>query len=94
MIKNDDRWGRIICRCEQVTEAEVIKALVNPLGAKTLSSVKYRCRAGMGRCQGGFCTQHIIRIMEDQFNININNMKLKSPGSDLFCGRTREDRND
>jgi len=94
MIKNDDRWGRIICRCEQVTEAEVIEALANPLEAKTLSSVKYRCRAGMGRCQGGFCTQHIIRIMEDQFKININNMKLKSPGSDLFYRRTREDGND
>ena len=90
LIKKDKRQGRIICRCEHVTEAEVIKALSNPLGARTLSSVKYRCRAGMGRCQGGFCTQHIVRIMEEQFNIDVNNIKLKSPGSSLFYGRTRE----
>jgi glycerol-3-phosphate dehydrogenase len=94
MIKKDSRWGHIICRCEHITEAEVIKALSNPLGAKTLSSVKYRCRAGMGRCQGGFCTQHIIRIIKQQFNIDINDLKLKSGKSNLFYGRTREENND
>jgi len=90
LIKKDERWGRIVCRCEQITEKEVIDALSNPLGAKTLSSVKYRCRAGMGRCQGGFCTQHIIRIMEEQFNMNVKNIKLRSPDTNLFYGRTRE----
>jgi glycerol-3-phosphate dehydrogenase len=94
MIKKDNSWGRIICRCEHITEAEVIKALSNPLGAKILSSVKYRCRAGLGRCQGGFCTQHIIRIMKEQFNIKIRDMKLKSPNSNLFYGKTREDENE
>lgn len=90
LIKQDPRWGRIICRCEHVTEKEVVDALSNPLGARTLSSVKYRCRAGMGRCQGGFCTQHIIRIMEKEFDIKVEDMKLKSTGSYLFTGRTRE----
>lgn len=90
LIKKDGRWGRIICRCEQVTEMEVIQALSNPLGAKTISSVKYRCRAGMGRCQGGFCTQHIIKIMEKNFDMNIDDIKLRSPDSSLFYGRTRE----
>ena len=90
LIKKDEKYGRIICRCEHTTEAEIIKALSNPLGAKTLSSVKYRCRAGMGRCQGGFCTQHIIRIMEKQFNKQIKDIKLKSPESHMFTGRTRE----
>ena len=94
LIKKDERWGRIVCRCEYVTEAEVIEALSNPLGARTLSSVKYRCRAGMGRCQGGFCTQHIVRIMKEQFNTGIDKMKLRSPNSDLFYGRTREIKND
>ena len=94
LIKRDKRWGRIVCRCEHVTEAEVIKALFNPIGAQTLSSVKYRCRAGMGRCQGGFCTQHIIRIMEEQFNIDVYQMRLKSSNSNLFYGRTREKEND
>ena len=90
LISQDPRWGRIICRCEHITEKEVIDALSNPLGAKTLSSVKYRCRAGMGRCQGGFCTQHIVRIMENKFDIDIKNINLKSPGSYLFSGRNRE----
>jgi len=89
LIKKDERWGRIVCRCEQVTEMEIIQALSNPLGAKTISSVKYRCRAGMGRCQGGFCTQHILKIMEKQFGMNINDIKLRSPDSNLFYGRTR-----
>jgi glycerol-3-phosphate dehydrogenase len=90
LIKQDPRWGRIICRCEYITEAEVVEALSNPLGAQALSSVKYRCRAGMGRCQGGFCTQHIIRIMEHESNKDIQDMRLNSPTSPLFFGRTRE----
>jgi glycerol-3-phosphate dehydrogenase len=90
LIKKDARWGRIVCRCEHITEAEVINALSNPIGAKSLSSVKYRCRAGMGRCQGGFCTQHIVRLLEENFGTNVNDIKLKSPKSYLFSGRTRE----
>ena len=94
LIKKDEKWGRIICRCEHVTEAEVIKALSNPLGAQTLSSVKNRCRAGMGRCQGGFCTQHIVRIMNEHFKIDPNKIKLKSSKSNLFNGNTRIKKND
>lgn len=90
LIKKDKRWGRIVCRCEHVTEAEVINALSNPLGAHSLSSVKYRCRAGMGRCQGGFCTQHIVRIMEKEFNMKPKDINLSSPDSNLFYSRTRE----
>ena len=89
MINKNTSYGRIICRCENVTEGEVINALSNPLGAKTLSSVKYRCRAGMGRCQGGFCTQHIIRIIEEEFNLDRTKIKLKSKESHLFTGKVR-----
>lgn len=90
MIKRDKRWGRVVCRCEQVSEMEIINALSNPLGAQTLSAVKYRCRAGMGRCQGGFCTQHIVRIMEEEFHKNVREITLHSADSYLFYGRTRE----
>ena len=89
LIKKDGQWGRIVCRCEHITEAEIIEALSNPLGARTVAAVKYRCRAGMGRCQGGFCTQHIIRIMKEEFQMNPEDMKLKSPRSTLFTGKTR-----
>jgi len=94
LIKGDEKWGRIVCRCEHVTEAEVIEALSNPLGSQVISSVKYRCRAGMGRCQGGFCTQHIVRIMEERFDIDVTDMKLKSPNSNLFYGKTRGNQSD
>ena len=90
LIEKDPRWGRIICRCEHITEKEVIDALSNPLGAKTLSSIKYRCRVGMGRCQGGFCTQHIIRMMENKYKMNINDINMKSSNSYLFTGKNRE----
>jgi glycerol-3-phosphate dehydrogenase len=90
LIKQDARWGRVVCRCEHVTEAEVFEALSNPLGARSLSAVKYRCRAGMGRCQGGFCTQHIVRVMEKDFNMNVKDIDLRSSDSYLFTGRTRE----
>ena len=73
-----------------MTEAEIKAALDNPLGARTLAAVKYRARAGMGRCQGGFCTQHIVRIMEQEFKIKPDDIKLKSSASNLFTGRTRE----
>ena len=92
MIQEDNRWGRIVCRCEHITEAEIINALDNPLGARSMSSVKYRCRAGMGRCQGGFCTQHIIRIMEEKYGMNISDIRLNSPDSNMFVGRTREEK--
>ena len=90
LIKEDPSWGRIICRCEHITEKEVMNAISNPLGAKTLSSIKYRCRAGMGRCQGGFCTQHIIRIMEKKYKMKVTDINMKSPDSYLFIGRNRE----
>lgn len=89
MIKKDPAWGRIVCRCEHVSEAEVMEALENPLGAKTLASVKYRTRAGMGRCQGGFCTQHVVRILEERVGVSSQDIRLKDPGSKMFSGPTR-----
>jgi glycerol-3-phosphate dehydrogenase len=94
LIKKNESWGRIVCRCEHITEAEVINALSNPLGAKSLSSIKYRCRAGMGRCQGGFCLQHMVRIMEKEFHMNFKDLRMSSPNTYLFTRRNREIVND
>jgi glycerol-3-phosphate dehydrogenase len=91
LLKQDPRWGHIICRCEHITERDIINALNNPLGAHTLSSIKYRCRAGMGRCQGGFCTQHLIKIIQEHKNQPITNVRLHTPHSYLFTRRNRED---
>ena len=92
-IESNPKHGHLICRCENVTEQEIIEALKNPLGVNTLAGVKYRSRATMGRCQGGFCRARIIRIMEDEFGIGVNEITLKGKGSYLFVGRTKDLRN-
>lgn len=62
-IAEDPRYGRIVCRCETVTEAEIIAAIQSPVPARTLDDVKWRTRAGMGRCQSGFCAPHVMEIL-------------------------------
>jgi glycerol-3-phosphate dehydrogenase len=61
LIGEDPAWGNIVCRCENVSEAEIVQAV--KLGHTTLDGVKYFTRAQMGRCQGGFCTYKIIKII-------------------------------
>ena len=69
LIAQDPLYGNIICRCEQVTESEILQAIHRPVGAKTLDAVKRRVRAGMGRCQGGFCSPHVIEIIARELGI-------------------------
>ena len=69
LIMQDPLYGKIICRCEQVTESEILQAIHRPVGAKTLDAVKRRVRAGMGRCQSGFCSPHVIEIIARELNI-------------------------
>ena len=68
-IKEDPKWGNIICRCETVSEREILNAIRAPVGATTVDGVKFRCRAGMGRCQGGFCRPRVIEILSRELNI-------------------------
>ncbi|MBQ3487970.1 MAG: NAD(P)/FAD-dependent oxidoreductase, partial [Clostridia bacterium] len=63
LIREDPLYGRVICRCETVTEAEILDAIHRPLGARSVDAVKRRVRAGMGRCQGGFCGPKVIEIL-------------------------------
>ncbi|MDI6703993.1 MAG: NAD(P)/FAD-dependent oxidoreductase [bacterium] len=89
LIKENPNFGEIICRCEEVTRQEIISAIKNPLGVVTLSGIKYRTRAGMGRCQGGYCLPKIVGILEE-FGISEREITLKGKGSSLFYGRMRE----
>jgi len=84
------RDWEVVCRCEQVTRREVVAALRNPLGVRSLSAIKYRCRAGMGRCQGSFCLPRIVRLWNELFPGEVP--RLKGPGSELFAGATKEAR--
>ena len=69
-VAKDPQYGQIICRCEQVTEAEIRAAIHRPVGARTIDAVKRRTRAGMGRCQGGFCSPRVLEILSQELGID------------------------
>jgi glycerol-3-phosphate dehydrogenase len=84
----DSDWGEMVCRCEHVTRAEVVAALRNPFGARTLDAVKRRTRCGMGRCQGGFCTPRLVEILQDE-GVPADRITKRGGGSRLFYGRLK-----
>ncbi len=90
LIRKDPRYGHIICRCEHVTEGEIIEALHRPVPARTLDAVKRRTRAGMGRCQGGFCMPRVSLLMARELGIPLEKLTKSGPGSPLFSRRTKE----
>ncbi|WP_434305211.1 NAD(P)/FAD-dependent oxidoreductase [Clostridium botulinum] len=71
-IKENSAYGKIVCRCEVVTEGEIRDAIRRPLGAKTVDGIKRRTRAGMGRCQSGFCSNRIVEILAEELGIKRN----------------------
>lgn len=82
-IAADPRFGHIICRCEHVSEAEVLATIHAPIPATTVIGVKRRCRAGMGRCQGGFCEPLVAEILCRELGCQINEVMLQGPGSEV-----------
>lgn len=86
LLKQDPNYGEIVCRCEQVTKKEILEAINNPLGARSLISIKYRTRAMMGRCQGGYCLTRIIEILREHFDLNPEEINLKGDNSYLLTG--------
>jgi len=84
LIQQDPRYGKIICRCEQITESEIIQAIRRPVGARTLDAVKRRVRAGMGRCQGGFCSSLVAEILSRELSIPYDEIRKGSGNSYLF----------
>jgi len=90
LVNEDPAYGEMVCRCEHVTKREVLDALNNPFGVKTIAAVKYRTRAGMGRCHGGFCLPKIVEILEKEYGMAAEEMTLKNTDSPLFIGRTKD----
>ncbi len=88
LIKKDERYGHIICRCETITEGEIVEAIKR--GARTLDGIKYRTRAGMGRCQGGFCTPRVVKILARELNVPITEISKKENLSKLLPLKTKE----
>ncbi len=82
LIASDPLYGKIVCRCEQITEAEILQAIRRPVGAKTMDAVKRRVRAGMGRCQSGFCGPQVIAILARE--LGISEYEVRKRGHEAF----------
>ena len=89
IIFKDKKYGRIICRCEGISEGEIVKAIHTTPKAYNLDAVKRRTRSGMGRCQGGFCTPFIVDILSRELNISAHEITKSSVASKIIIGRTK-----
>ncbi|MBB5182295.1 NAD(P)/FAD-dependent oxidoreductase [Catenisphaera adipataccumulans] len=92
LIKKDPKYGNIICRCEMVSEGEIVDAIHRPIPARSLDAIKRRTRAGMGRCQAGFCSPRVMEILSREVaDINMENV-TKAGGKSRFIVGTNKDR--
>lgn len=89
MIKKDPRYGRIICRCENITEGEIVDVIHRKCGGRTLNGIKRRCRPGGGRCQGGFCGPRVQEILARELNLKLDDVLLEEKGSYILTGETK-----
>ena len=89
-LSRDPRYGRVICRCETITEGDILSALRGPIPPVSIDGVKRRCRAGMGRCQGGFCGPRVHEILSRETGTPMERICQDRAGSYLLTGMTRE----
>jgi glycerol-3-phosphate dehydrogenase len=90
-IAKNPLYGRIICRCESISEGEIVDAINRPCGALTVDAVKRRTRAGMGRCQGGFCGPRVTTILARELNIPITEVRKDTKASYLYYDKLATD---
>ncbi|HKM38873.1 MAG TPA: NAD(P)/FAD-dependent oxidoreductase [bacterium] len=89
LIQSDPRYGQIVCRCETVTEAEIVQALERPIPCLTIDGVKRRTHAGMGRCQAGFCTPRVVEIMARELGLSWDKVTKRGGDSRLLLAHTK-----
>lgn len=92
-INNDPDYAKVVCRCEQVTEAEIRDAIHRPIPAKSVNAIKMRVRAGMGRCQGGFCGPKVLEIICDELGLDPTDVTLYGPDTNILIKQTCVDDN-
>ena len=90
LIQENPAYGNMICRCEMITEGEIKDAVNRPLGAKSLDGVKRRTRAGMGRCQAGFCSPRVMEIIARERGVDIAEITKSGGKSKLIVGVNKE----
>ena len=89
IIKKDARYGKIVCRCEEITEGEIVRVIHENPKATNVDAVKRRVRAGMGRCQGGFCQPSVAKILARELNIPLEEVTKSGKNSKLLVGKTK-----
>ena len=90
LIKKQPAYGNILCRCETISEGEILDAIHRPLGAKSLDGIKRRTRAGMGRCQGGFCSPKVMELLKRELGLSMMELTKCGGKSHLIVGRNKE----
>ena len=90
LIKENPDFGKIVCRCEQISLGEIKQAINNPLGVATVDGVKRRVRAGMGRCQGGFCMPTVLKTVAEELNVDVKDVNKGDAGSYIAIGNIKE----
>lgn len=89
LIRKNPQYGRIVCRCESITEGEIVDAIHKSFGVLSLDGIKRRCRPGMGRCQGGFCGPRVQEIIAREYNIPLEDVVQEKSGSYILLGKTK-----
>ena len=89
LIAKNPAYGRVICRCETITEGEIIDAIHSPITPTSIDAVKRRCNAGLGRCQGGFCGPRVLEILARELKIPPENILQDKAGSYMITGETK-----
>lgn len=89
LIKENPQYGNIVCRCESITEGEIVDAINRSFGQISIDGVKRRCRPGMGRCQGGFCSPKVLDIIAREKNISKEDVNLDKKDSFVLLEKTK-----
>ena len=89
LVKKDPRYGRVICRCETITEGEIVAAIHSPIPPCSVDGIKRRAGAGMGRCQGGFCGPRVVDILSRELGVSPLDIRQDGDGTYILTGTTK-----
>ena len=90
LVKENPLYGRVICRCETITEGEIVDAIHRPIVPRSIDAIKRRCNAGMGRCQGGFCGPRVHEILSRELKLPLDQILMDEEGSYILTQPTKE----
>lgn len=94
LVKKDPRYGHMICRCEKITEGEIVDAIHRNCGATTVKGIKKRCRPGFGKCQGTFCEEEVIKILARELNKDVGEICYSDLGTEIMKYNVKGIKND